>query len=761
MKKAMRGKIMRIKKLVSLFMAVVMLSVCASFPTFSADTHEKLTHLTGDSLVDTDVVHKSFSNPDRLFDGDSSASHANIQGATDPDGNGVFGYMWLEAGDTNYITIDLGGIYDLSQINIYWGWAPQAKPIWNSWEYAVPASYTIYVANTMQGLESATPVKTVSGLYKNSMGIADVSTANFSATGRYVKIVHTFGSGGCFALRELEFFGAEKLPITTLGASIRLEDDEVPTGLRFGASVDKTALSINDEWKYVEDSDIEFGFFLLPEEKLGNHETLTEYLFESEGESLKIPARRILTQDSDTIVYTAVLTKIPESNFETSIVAVPYLRTADTVTYFKETTKSYMDVAVAAKSSYEKGNPNNITKEQYDVLLEITKDYVAPLTYYDIDAAAQAKGLNYNNATLPASLFVETEGSYLGYKIDGTYKVDEDTLRMLTTVDCIGNGTLKYKDYNSFTDYIAESYYGEGYGPHCYAEQITSAPVSKLSDPVYMSMVLPSEGKTYMDVLYPSDPRNNGNNMHAVCTVSGCTRCNKVEYVRLNALGAFYLNQNKKNELENYKDVQFKLCLGNIRLFVNTASGGWKQVKTDATPTSGNGSLYCLPWSLEWNSATSQTYLDSCKSLTNVTRKTSYSEITLKVSDFFFSKTFQGTDSNWYTIDERVLHFWGGQYNIANDDEILGIVASYDMWIEYDESIGIKLEDYFISSIGADWRYSNGNGGYITRQAFAGYKHAVSTEKITVFGHNLTPTNYDSLMPSTAIDYFKNTLGIK
>ena len=82
------------------------------------------------------------------------------------------------------------------------------------------------------------------------------------------------------------------------------------------------------------------------------------------------------------------------------------------------------------------------------------------------------------------------------------------------------------------------------------------------------------------------------------------------------------------------------------------------------------------------------------------------------------------------------------------------------MWMEYDESIGIKLEDYFISSIGADWRYSNGNGGTITRQAFAGYKHAVSTEKITVFGHNMGPSTYDSLMPANALNSVMNILGI-
>ena len=936
---------MNFKKLLSLVMAIVIVLGVASFSASSADsTHSRLTHLTGEALIETNVPVRSFSDLDRLFDGDSSASHADTVPAQVPDGNGLFGDQWHGAGERNYIIVDLGDIYELSQMKTYWGWAPQAQPTWNTWEYDVPSSYEIYISETKEGLETAEPAQTVTGLSKNSSYIAN-STATFSATGRYVKIVSTCVSGH-YALREIEFYGARKPAVNALGASIRLESEGVVPGLRFGAKVDKTVLGIEGDWSYGDDSDIEFGMYVIPKDQLSADTTLVDFLNGGGQETaLKIPARKILSQDETQIVYSTVLVGITEENFNRKIAAVPYVIKGGETTYFDEMSKSYLDVAVAAINSYENGNPNNITSDQYDALKLIVGDTeeeeepsvpVGPhalitgiqvsgttissmfpdtrplsiivngvngegtmsdsviwgdelfitnevydvgdgtstlfsltfnlgkkyevsrfflgigwdsagivsadllgsndgatwtpvatglatgsywetfqggyaiiselsnvtyqyfrfdvkklsastnvqifeaqftgapmgsdggeepappedIVYYDIDAAAQAKGYR-NNSILPASLFVPLGTTYGGYKIDGTYRLDADTLRMLTTVPCTGNGTVKYKDYNNFSEYIADKSYGVGYGPHCYGEQIVSAPVSKLSDPIYMSMALPSEGTTYQNVLHPSDPRNNGNNLHAVCTVSGCTRCNKVEYIRLNALGAFYLNQDKKDELSNYKDVQFKLCLGNIRLFVNTASGGWQQVKVDATPTSGNGYLYCLPWALEWNSATSKTYLDSCKSLTNVSRKTNYSEIPLTVGDFFFTKTFTGTDGKSYSIDERVLHFWGSQYNIANDDAILGIIASYDMWIEYDESIGIKLEDYFISSIGADWRYSNGSGGYITRQAFAGYKHAVSTEKITVYGHNLTPSNYDSLMPSTAITFFKNTLGIK
>lgn len=370
--------------------------------------------------------------------------------------------------------------------------------------------------------------------------------------------------------------------------------------------------------------------------------------------------------------------------------------------------------------------------------------------FYNIDEARK----QYPEKT-DSELFVEAEG----YVIDGYYTVDADTLRMLTTVPCVGNGRIYYKDYNNFTEYIRNRDYGIGHGPHHYGEQILFAPVDKLSDPLFMSMVLPSEGITYQNILYPDDPRANGNNMHKPCTVENCTQCNKANYVRLNALGAVYLNQAKKAELEQYKDVEFRLCIANITLLVNYEGKGWQKVKFNAVPEQGFGDLYCLPWQLEWNPATSKTYLENCRSVVAIDKGT-HTEIPLKLEHFFFTKTFTGTDGKSYTIDERVFHFWGDQWGFRDDDKILAVIASYDMWVEYDESCPIKVEDYLISSIGADWRYQQGRG-FSTNQAFAGYKHAVSTEKVTVFGHNIGPSDYDTLVTEKDLEQIKEWLNIK
>ena len=166
-----------------------------------------------------------------------------------------------------------------------------------------------------------------------------------------------------------------------------------------------------------------------------------------------------------------------------------------------------------------------------------------------------------------------------------------------------------------------------------------------------------------------------------------------------------------------------------------------------------------MPWQLEWNPATSETYLQNCQDVSVINRGT-YAEIPFKLGNFCFTKTFKGTDGNTYTIDERVFHFWGDQWSFRDDDAILAVIASYDMWIEYDEDCPIKVEDYLVSSIGADWRYQQGRG-FTTNQAFAGYKHAVSTEKVTVFGHNMGPSEYDTLVTEKDLALIKKYLGIE
>ncbi len=371
------------------------------------------------------------------------------------------------------------------------------------------------------------------------------------------------------------------------------------------------------------------------------------------------------------------------------------------------------------------------------------------LVYYDVDAAPGAS--NYNGRNRDASSLFVLPAGYNAYKIDGTYKVDADTLRKLAKTPCIGDGTIAYKDYINFTSYIStvEPSWGQrddqGYGPDNYGEQILSAPVSKLSDPIYMSMVLPSEGTTYMNKDdKPQEDRNNGNNMHAPS--------NDTVFDRLNSLGAVYINKALKSELKaKYSGEQINLYIGNIRLLVRTADG-WIE-RNVAVPQKGFGMLYALPWQLEGQLGSNQ-YQKLCVNVDNNIRTYSnYSKITLEVDDFLENKT--GMSWSGTNFDERVFHFWGGihylsELGISQDTDVIGVIASYEMWIEEAE-----LAPYFISSIGADWRLTSGT----TRQAFAGYKHAVFTEKQIVFGHSFGAEDYETYVAGD-LEYIKATLGI-
>ena len=195
---------------------------------------------------------------------------------------------------------------------------------------------------------------------------------------KYFKVDVTKTAGTWLVWVESTFTGtpeplAEE-PVTALGANIRLEGNGLSAGIRFGADVDKALAGIEGTYTYADDAEVKFGMFLLPEEMLGENDTLTAYLEAQEdgiGDALDIVARNILAQDDDMIQYTAVLIDIPETAWDQTIVAVPYMLVDGAYTYFEEKTQSYVGVAEKAIASYNSGNPNGITVDQYNDLLAI------------------------------------------------------------------------------------------------------------------------------------------------------------------------------------------------------------------------------------------------------------------------------------------------------------------------------------------------------------------------------------------------------
>ena len=425
-------------------------------------------------------------------------------------------------------------------------------------------------------------------------------------------------------------------------------------------------------------------------------------------------------------------------------VTLDYLTSGAGIRYIKYTfSRVYANATLAEIEVFEMAQSGDAGEEPAPSLI-----------YYDIDAAASAQGLNYDGAVLPASLFVDLGTTYAGYEINGSYKVDAETLKMLTTVSCIGDGEIAYKDYREFASYIetVDASWGqndnEGYGEDNYGAQIKSAPISKLSDPVYMSMVLASEAPTYQNKDdKPEEHQNNGVNMHAPST--------DTVFNRLNALGAIYVNKDLKSELKSkYKNEQVTVCIGNINLLIRTADG-WIE-RTVAAPTAGFGMLYALPWQLEWELGSDVYGEQLCINVDNsMTQYANYTAIKMDVADFLENKR-----GNWWgggtSFDERTFHFWGGVYTleelgISVDTEVLGVIASFDVWVEEEE-----LAPYFVASVGADWRLESG----ATRQAFAGHQITTTTDKQVLFGHSFGAEAYETYV-APELDNVKAMLGIQ
>ena len=154
-------------------------------------------------------------------------------------------------------------------------------------------------------------------------------------------------------IREVTFEGEVPEGAYVLGGSIRFADAEKNqvAGLRFGARIIKQDVGIVGEYKYSDDADVKFGFFMLPKNLLSNGQTLTQYLENGVQSALDVPARKIYSQNGKYIDFTAVLTRIPESDYETEVVAVPYVLKDDEYTYFEEITRSFKGVAKAARTS--------------------------------------------------------------------------------------------------------------------------------------------------------------------------------------------------------------------------------------------------------------------------------------------------------------------------------------------------------------------------------------------------------------------------
>ena len=283
------------------------------------------------------------------------------------------------------LIFDIGYVGTLNSLDLTWGTS--------SWGLTTPDSYSISVSKDGN---TWTQKKSYSNIYAITRGEAtdNISSKNttFGITTsqwavdnndsnvnaytqgnileknldwenvRYIKVTVT-GYQYRLALREVKVSSApnEDQQMLSRGGQIRFADTNKnrSSGIRFAASVIKSIVGIEGEYKYTANADVKFGMFMLPKSMLGTSKTLVDYIEAGGDMFADVPAKNIYSQDDNFVTFTAVLTDIPQDKYETNIVAVPYMLKDGEYTYFEEMIKSYKAVALSAlETTY---NPNAIS----------------------------------------------------------------------------------------------------------------------------------------------------------------------------------------------------------------------------------------------------------------------------------------------------------------------------------------------------------------------------------------------------------------
>ena len=225
-------------------------------------------------------------------------------------------------------------------------------------------------------------------------------------------------------------------------------------------------------------------------------------------------------------------------------------------------------------------------------------------------------------------------------------------------------------------------------------------PVSKLNDPVYCSMNLPSE---IMSDWTRKAYRQNGH-------IHGTTQPESVK--RVLSWGGIYQAEN--TELPEH----FSVYLGTIKLFAYSKSQQCWLLIDNQPHTMGN-MLYELPWTLR-----------KSKDCQNITYYDDYVKVDLSRDE----------------INSHCLHFWGkGAY--VDKEDYLYYASAYTFWT--DESVAGKL----CATSGID---SKDGYGTVT-ELFFSRGIASSTEPKVVWGHTISNEEYDKCKTAELNDIYRNS----
>ena len=440
---------MSVKKILSIIMALAIVLTMASFPAFAAEP------------VATGITVSNAAYPSPLWGKHTSnGATKSLDKAVDGDATTFFSSDQYNGKNYDLVfVLETAGTLDSLTIN--WGGA--------AWGEMAPEAYKVSVAGedevfteilSYEGLYDTTAAAEAYAGYQHvsgSKGGANIKI-NVTETGlnvanaKYLKItvVKSTNRASIYEIAATVIPGGttpeEPKPevkedtVEALGANIRLATETVSAGLRFGATVNKADLLIEGDYVYDEASDVQLGMYLLPAEMLAESETLEDYIAAGKTEALDVPAKKVYAQDDETITFTAVLVDIPAEAYAKEIVAVPYVKVAEDVTYFEEKDQSYTGVAQAAFDANEAGTVT-LTEEQLKALKDILgiEDEPAAATYTVnyVDAEGNAIAVAKNGAGFVGDEVTETAVEVEGYTAD---KASET----ITLVDGVNTITFTY-----------------------------------------------------------------------------------------------------------------------------------------------------------------------------------------------------------------------------------------------------------------------------------------------------------------------------
>ena len=330
------------------------------------------------------------------------------------------------------------------------------------------------------------------------------------------------------------------------------------------------------------------------------------------------------------------------------------------------------------------------------------KDFILEDGFLDVQAAGLAIASDTDDDSY---LFIPTDGVE-GYEINGgTYLLDAETLRRLTTIPCRGNGRVRWKDYKNWAKWTGAE------------EQTEYVPADLINDPIYMSMVLPSERPFFLsERINPA-------------FMAGASE----KWTNVMTIGATYRNM----AVEIPDEAEFTLCISDINLAIRTkSSDGWFVAKNIKVPTVYN-KLFFLPWQ------------QATVGISNrVTEFEDHVEIKLTGADLNGVYAKQLSDK----VEQCVYHYWGKRYEFdCSGEDVLGIVSSYTIWVKEPEA-----SEYLVATIGADWRDKSGK----ILQALAGRSYAVTNEPRTLIGHTVPPSKWDEIVGDES-EKIQELIGLK